>query len=128
MTDENERCWVLCGREMGRLWWARRYRPSFGEPCRVSFDRDWVMRRQEEKGDVLGFCHTHPSFSAEPSSTDRDTMEAWCSCFGRDLYAAIIGLEGTKCWRVVNDLTAECKWVECSALRFGNVLVGTTER
>jgi len=84
-----ERCWTLVGRRQGRFWHARRMRPTRGELASVEFEADWVLGREESRGDVVGFYHTHPSGSPEPSQRDRKTMRAWTSAFGKPLLCLI---------------------------------------
>jgi proteasome lid subunit RPN8/RPN11 len=55
----------------------------------VNFDGPAVLAREEQKGDVLGFLHTHPDGPAEPSHRDVRTMRAWCSAFGKPLLCLI---------------------------------------
>jgi proteasome lid subunit RPN8/RPN11 len=84
-----ERCWALVGRRRGRVWYARRVRPTKGERTRVGFDGPWVLDREERRGDVVGFLHTHPDGPARPSRRDVRTMRAWCSAFGKPLLCII---------------------------------------
>lgn len=84
-----ERCWVLVGRRQGPFWHARRMRPTSGDLTSVGFDADWVLRREETGGDVLGFYHTHPSGVSEPSRRDDRTMWAWVTAFGKPLLCII---------------------------------------
>jgi proteasome lid subunit RPN8/RPN11 len=48
-----------------------------------------VLNREEERGDVVGFYHTHPSGLAAPSVRDVRTMRAWVSAFGKPLLCLI---------------------------------------
>ena len=84
-----EQCWTLVGRRQGPFWYARRMRPTRGAPASVEFDADWVLRREESKGDIVGFCHTHPSGCRDPSMRDLKTMRAWCGSFGKPLLCLI---------------------------------------
>ena len=84
-----EHCWTLVGQHQGGFWYARRMRPTQGEPTTVAFDHDWVLHREETKGDVLGFYHTHPSGKPTPSQRDHRTMHAWVSCLGKTLLCLI---------------------------------------
>lgn len=64
-------------------------RPTKGEPASVGFDAQWVLAREEAKGDVVGFYHTHPLGAALPSDRDDRTMHAWVSSFGKPLLCLI---------------------------------------
>lgn len=103
--NDNEECWVLLGkvRPNGK-WRAWHTRYSVGAPASVNFNWEWVMKREEIKGDVLGFIHTHPSFTADPSGTDYQTMEAWVTCFGKPLLCAIKGIDGLRAHWFFDDI------------------------
>lgn len=94
-----ERCWVLLGRRQGSFWYARRQRPTSGQLAGVEFDPTWVLNREETKGDVIGFYHTHPNGSPNLSRRDVKTMRAWVKSFGRPLLCII---------ESSNQLTAFC--------------------
>jgi proteasome lid subunit RPN8/RPN11 len=89
-----EHCWTLVGQRRGRIWYARRLRHQTGERVQVHFDGPWVLRREEQRGDVLGFFHTHPDGPPQPSRRDVRTMRAWCSAFGKPLLCVIASPEG----------------------------------
>jgi proteasome lid subunit RPN8/RPN11 len=80
---------VLVGRRQGRVWFGRLVRHSQGSPTSVRFDAGWVLRREERRGDVVGFYHTHPPRSHQLSARDVRTMRAWCGCFGKPLLCVI---------------------------------------
>jgi proteasome lid subunit RPN8/RPN11 len=87
-----ERCWVLLGAydEKDKVWRLSARRQGAGQPTSVEADWRWALAREEERGDVAGFAHTHPAGSgAEPSQRDVRTMEAWCSAFGKALVCLI---------------------------------------
>jgi proteasome lid subunit RPN8/RPN11 len=88
-TPVVEQYWTLVGKRRGRIWYARRVRASAGKRLRVTFDGPWVLRREEERADVLGFFHTHPDGPPRPSRRDIRTMRAWVSCFGKPLLCVI---------------------------------------
>ena len=85
-----ERSWVLTGQPLEAGWRVCPCRPSRGQPHQVEADWRWALAREESRGDVVGFLHTHPTgCGTQPSSRDRDTMQAWCSAFGKPLLCLI---------------------------------------
>jgi proteasome lid subunit RPN8/RPN11 len=89
-----EECWPLVGLRRGKVWLARKLRRTAGSPVRVEFDGPAVLAREERRGDIVGFLHTHPGFAAEPSPRDIATMQAWVSAFGKPLLCLITGANG----------------------------------
>lgn len=89
-----EDCWVLVGERRGRVWHARRTGRRRGRSAEVEFDAGWVLKREETRGDVVGFLHTHPNAKSRPSRRDAQTMRAWVSCFGQPLLCLIDGTDG----------------------------------
>lgn len=85
----NEVCYVLVGRRRGAIWEGRLCRYQAGGPGSVEFDWAWVLAREEQEGDVLGFYHTHPAGRTMPSERDARTMRAWVGCFGKPLLCVI---------------------------------------
>ena len=75
---------------MGRLVYL-----SEGSATDVCFDSDSVFQRQVNRGDVVGFLHTHPNTDAQPSATDHATMGAWQVSLGKSLICAIDGQDVT---------------------------------
>lgn len=119
-TGDVEHSWVLTGVRRGRLWLGRRQLERVGEPHQVHFDADWVQRRHLERGDVLGWYHTHPEgCEAYVSGRDLDTMRAWVGCLGRPLLCLIEGSQGLRGWVFEHDES------EGEPLRFAR-LVGST--
>lgn len=115
MTHEPEfaeHCWTLIGWRKERIWFARRTQATTGESSRVDFDGQWVLDREETVGDVVGFYHTHPGGSAEPSDRDLKTMRAWVGSFGKPLLCLIEADENIYAFRFDDD---ECKGVKLSA-------------
>jgi proteasome lid subunit RPN8/RPN11 len=104
-----ERCWTLLGQRRGRIWYARRVRPTAGERFSVEFDAAWVLAREEQHGDVVGFFHTHPDGPPRPSRRDLRTMRAWCSAFGKPLLCLIASPEGVGAYRFEDDRSAGSK-------------------
>jgi proteasome lid subunit RPN8/RPN11 len=93
-----EECWILTGQRRGGVWILRRRRYTTGQPTRVSFDASWVLSREETHGDVLGFLHTHPTGSPEPSLRDLRTMHAWAGAFGKPLLCLIASKRSLACY------------------------------
>jgi hypothetical protein len=88
----NEQCWVLLGAydEGEDRWRLRIRRQVSGRPASVEADWRWAMDREEARGDVAGFAHTHPQGAGtRPSERDARTMAAWCSAFGKPLLCLI---------------------------------------
>ncbi len=94
----NEEGWVLVGRQRGGVWRVRRVWRAPGAPASVEFDWRRALAREESRGDVMGFMHTHPGFSLRPSARDGRTMDAWCSCFGKPLLCAIASGDAIRAW------------------------------
>jgi len=84
-----EECWTLIGARRGRVWFARPVRRIAGSAHAVAFDAAWALRREERRGDVVGFLHTHPPGLLRPSRRDVRTMRAWCGAFGKPLLCVI---------------------------------------
>jgi len=80
---------VLIGQRRGRLWHGRLRQRQVGKPTSVEFDWAWVLGREECRGDVIGFYHTHPPGLTTPSQRDVRTMRAWVGCFGKPLLCVI---------------------------------------
>ncbi len=93
-----EQCWILVGTRRGRTWRLRKVRRTSGTQIEVAFDALWVLRREEDRGDVLGFFHTHPDGSMVPSSRDERTMRAWVGALGKPLWCLIEGSLGIGAW------------------------------
>jgi proteasome lid subunit RPN8/RPN11 len=89
----------------------------------VRFDGDRVLRREERRGDVAGFLHTHPGMAAVPSVRDLRTMRAWCSCFGKPLLCVIAGGDGVRGYRFDDD-TSDGVELDLVQLFPGGVIVG----
>jgi len=85
----NEKAAVLVGQRRGRVWEGRLCRLQVGDATSVEFDWAWVLAREEQHGDVIGFYHTHPSGAITPSKRDVRTMRAWVGCFGKPLLCVI---------------------------------------
>jgi hypothetical protein len=98
-----EECWLLVGQRRGRIWYARRIARSVGQPASVAFHGPDALAREERRGDLVGFYHTHPGFSARPSRRDLDTTRAWVGALGKPLLCLIEGSDGLAGWRFDSD-------------------------
>jgi proteasome lid subunit RPN8/RPN11 len=94
LTPPVEQYWTLVGQRRGRIWYARRVHYRKGAATSVQFDGMGVLDREESRGDVLGFLHTHPDGPPRPSKRDVRTMRAWCSAFGKPLLCVIASPAG----------------------------------
>jgi proteasome lid subunit RPN8/RPN11 len=101
--DVCEQSWVLIGQHRGRVWHAKKIARAIGAPASVDFDGPGVLAREEARGDVVGFLHTHPTFAARPSERDVKTMRAWVSAFGKPLICLIDGTDGLHGYRFDDD-------------------------
>ena len=117
-----EKCWTLIGRRQGRFWYARRMRPTKGEPASVEFDADWATVREETKGDVIGFYHTHPSGMPTPSIRDDRTMRAWVASFGKPLLCLIEADGNVAAYRYADDESDGVEVTACELLPRGIVV------
>jgi hypothetical protein len=84
-----EECWTLLGDRRGRVWRARFVRHVTGQPASVEADGAWAFAREEARGDVVGFLHTHPMGGTLPSRRDVRTMRAWADALGKPLLCLI---------------------------------------
>ena len=87
----NEESGILVGSRRGNVWLGRLHRRRHGKPSSVDFDWAWVLEREERRGDVIGFWHTHPFGLDGPSRRDIRTMQGWVSCLGKPLLCLIQG-------------------------------------
>jgi hypothetical protein len=74
-----------------------------GDPGSVAFDWSWVLAREEGRGDILGFFHTHPVGATLPSQRDVRTLRAWVSCLGKPLLCLIAGGDALDGYLFVHD-------------------------
>jgi len=80
---------AIIGQRRGNIWHGRLRQHNTGKPASVEFDWAWVLEREERKGDVIGFYHTHPPGLSAPSQRDVRTMRAWVGCLGKPLLCVI---------------------------------------
>ena len=93
-----EIAYVLLGQVQNGILFARMSWKTRGEETSVLFDGERVLKREEAKGDVVGFYHTHPEGFLQPSGRDDRTMDAWTFCFGKPLLCVIATLQGPRAW------------------------------
>jgi len=106
-----EICYIMLGKQRPRLTRGKLIRKTSGNSASVKFDGDWVLKREEQKGDILGFWHTHLDDTASPSKRDRKTMAAWINCFGKPLYCVIQNQHGDETIYLVTRLySKDLKW------------------
>ena len=87
---ERERCWTLVGTCENGTWRAAKRRRISGKPASVEVDWAWTLKREEKRGDVIGFAHTHPSGAGTtPSERDVRTLRAWRIALGKPLLMVI---------------------------------------
>lgn len=110
MSCSNEHCWILTGKVQHLTWSGKIQKESEGRPASVDFDYNYVLKREEEKRDIIGFCHTHPGFLAIPSDRDVRTMGAWVNCLGKPLLCLIEGTDGLRAYLFYDD---EYEPLEC---------------
>lgn len=119
----NERCWTIVGSRQGRFWYGRRRRPACGDPASVEFDAAWALAREEARGDVIGFCHTHPAGPPSPSQRDVCTMRAWSQAFGKPLLCLIQTPDAVAAFRFDDDRSSGVRLPACEIFPGGVVIV-----
>lgn len=95
---------------------------QFGERSSVEFPWQWVLEREDNHGDIIGFYHTHPGSglqSAHYSARDNETMSQWVECLGKPLICAIESGPALRVWLFRKKSVRELSGRE----RIGNVLV-----
>jgi hypothetical protein len=97
--DRVEESWTLVGVRHGGTWRCRRLRYRRGQPASVTADGRWALAREESRGDILGFMHTHPMGGLAPSARDVRTMRAWCDALGKSLLCVIATPSAIGAWR-----------------------------
>jgi proteasome lid subunit RPN8/RPN11 len=117
-----EHCWTLVGRRRGQFWYARRLGHTLGELASVEFDAAWALQREESKGDVVGFYHTHPGGPPEPSRRDLRTMRAWAGSFGKPLLCLIESAGKLAAYRFDHDNSAAVVITACELFPRGVVI------
>jgi proteasome lid subunit RPN8/RPN11 len=88
-TCAYEESGVLVGNRKGDIWLGRLCQRRQGGAASVEFEWSWVLEREERRGDVIGFWHTHPFGMIGPSGRDIRTMHAWVDCLGKPLLCLI---------------------------------------
>jgi len=97
-------------------------RPARGSPASVEFDAAWVLGREESRGDVVGFYHTHPCGQPGPSQRDLRTMRAWAGSFGKPLLCLIESDAALAAYQFDNDQSGGVKLTACELLPRGLVI------
>ncbi len=98
MTPTIEHCWLVVGHRRGNFWLGRLVQPTVGSVAEVEFDPHWVIAREEQRGDVIGFYHTHPGGRPCPSKRDLHTMRAWTDSFAKPLLCFIEASQMVGCF------------------------------
>lgn len=104
-----EHCWAIVGEVRQELWCGKTVQPTTGTVSEVDFDGQWVLDREENDGDIIGFYHTHPSGTPNPSTRDVNTMRAWVGSFGKPLLCLIEADNNLAAFRFDDD---QCDGVE----------------
>jgi proteasome lid subunit RPN8/RPN11 len=89
----------------------------------VEFDAAWVLKREEDRGDVVGFYHTHPAALPEPSVRDVRTMRAWTSSLGKPLLCLVESGGQPSAFRFDDDRSDGVNLAACELLPHGVVVV-----
>lgn len=84
-----EICYIMLGKKKPYYVRGKLVKKTIGNVGSVVFDWQWALNREEKRGDIIGFWHTHPDGSLKPSKRDIKTMQAWVSCFGKPLLCVI---------------------------------------
>ena len=87
--EQKEICKVILGKYRKRFFLGQLINKTIGDEHSVEFDGNWVLKREEEHGDVLGFYHTHIGNDCKLSRRDIKTMAAWIDCFNKPLLCMI---------------------------------------
>jgi proteasome lid subunit RPN8/RPN11 len=119
----NEEYWLLTGHVDRDLWWGKRSQKTEGRPVTVAFDPHYVIKREEDVGDVVGFLHTHPNMTASPSFRDDRTMWSWVCALGKPLVCCILGADGLRAWWYDDD---ESPPYEACVKKIKNLVFGCT--
>jgi proteasome lid subunit RPN8/RPN11 len=82
----------------------------------------WVLSREESRGDVVGFYHTHPGGLPTPSQRDLKTMRAWVGSFGKPLLCLIESDGELAAYRFDDDESDGVKITACERLPRGIVI------
>ena len=117
---------VLTGRRQDSEWRLRLRRPTSGGRAWVEVDWAWALEREEVRGDVLGFYHTHPGMPAVPSERDLRTMQVWVACFGKPLLCVIEGKGGLAAYLFESD-EDQGRPLPCASRRGGWLVVWMEE-
>lgn len=100
----SEKCWFIYGKKIGPYWIGFLKYHSKGSIASVGFN--WSLAADPN---IMGFFHSHPGGSAEPSIRDDKTMCAWIKAEGRPLLCGIFGCQNKKCFIYSQDGCYEIK-------------------
>lgn len=116
----NEEVYLLNGLRFGPFFLAKLNKSSYnsGTPVHVKFDSTKVGRF------LVGFYHTHPSFTADYSSTDHKTMCGWQATLGKPLVCLIDGVDRLANWVYTERIWKRNRPDERFVRRFGNWFFG----
>jgi proteasome lid subunit RPN8/RPN11 len=118
-----ETCFILVGKHEDNRWTCRKVKRHTGESARVEFDASWVLKREEARGDVQGFLHTHLAGFSNLSRRDLRTMTAWVSCLGKPLLCVVVSGEEIRGFVFTDDRGRPSK-LESIALHGTNWIIG----
>jgi len=118
MLNENEECYILFGRKIGRFWIAKLDKYTLGDTSNVEFDPDYVFNNRSK---VVGWVHTHPVYLGSPSATDNATTKAWVCSLGKPLVCCIHGVDGLRSHWYMDD---ESSPLEGRIRKIGKYMIG----
>ena len=79
--------------------------------------------REEARGDVIGFCHTHPAGPDALSRRDVRTMRAWVQAFGKPLLCLVQMPGKVAAFRFDDSRSDGVRLAACEILARGVVIV-----
>ena len=89
-----EQSWAILGKRNSATLVGTLVDQFVGTPTQVEVFYEDLLAREEAKGDIAGFYHTHPTFKATPSDLDDKTMVSWVISLGKPLISVIQGTDG----------------------------------